>query len=82
MKGDIQINGKKVFVNGEEVTGAKKFLYLVFGYIVAAIAIVAVIGILLLVGGVVTIGIPVIIGFVLLCIFVSLIIGIVKMLFR
>lgn len=82
MRGEIQINGKKVLVNGEEVTGSKKILYLVFGYIVAAIAIVAAIGILLLVAGVVTIGVPVIIGFVLLCIFVSLIIGLVKMMFR
>lgn len=82
MRGDIQINGKKVLVNGEEITGAKKILYLIFGYIVAAIAIVAVIGTLLLVGGIVTIGIPVIIGFVLLCIVISFIIGLIKMIFR
>lgn len=82
MRGELQINGRKVYKNGEEIRGPKKILYIIFGYLLAAIILVSVVAILLLVGGIVTIGVPVIIGFVLLCIFVSLIIGLIKMLFR
>lgn len=82
MKSKLEINGKKVYKNGKEVKGSKKILYMIFGYLLAAIVLVSVIAILLLVGGVLTIGIPVIIGIVILCIFLSLIIGIIKIIFR
>ena len=82
MKGELNISNNKVYKDGVELKGFKKILALMFGYFVAAVVLVAAIGIILLIGGVITIGVPIVIGFVLLCIFVSMIIGIIKMLFR